>query len=84
MMERKNPHVHTADWRQGNTLTSTLLVMERGTPIRVISFSGREEDKETVIAVRKLLELVSSFPDHFDETTMFNGGQHAKVRYLFS
>jgi hypothetical protein len=37
-----------------------------------------------VIAVRKLLELVSSFPDHFDETTMFNGGQHAKVRYLFS
>jgi hypothetical protein len=47
-------------------------------------FSGREEDKETVIAVRKLLELVSSFPDHFDETTMFNGGQHAKVRFLFS
>lgn len=32
-----------------------------------------------MIAVREFLDLVSRFPDHFDETSMFNGGQHAKV-----
>jgi len=42
-------------------------------------FTGRkEEDKETVIAVRELLGLVGSFPDHFDETSMFNGGKQAQ------
>lgn len=42
-------------------------------------FTGREdEDKETVVAVRELLDLIQSFPDHFDETSMFTGGQHAQ------
>jgi len=42
-------------------------------------FTGRgEEDKETAIAVKELLNLVSSFPDHFDETSMFNGGVKAE------
>lgn len=42
-------------------------------------FTGREqEDKETVIAVKELLSLVKSFPDHFDETSMFTGGRQAE------
>jgi len=42
-------------------------------------FTGREgEDKETVIAVKELLSLINSFPDHFDETHMFAGGKQAK------
>ena len=32
------------------------------------------EDKETLIAVKELFNLFRSFPDHFDESTMFNGG----------
>jgi len=41
-------------------------------------FTGRqEEDKETVIAVKELLNLISSFKDHFDETSMFTGGLQA-------
>jgi len=41
-------------------------------------FTGREEeDAETAVAVKDLLELVSSFPDHYDETSMFNGGKQA-------
>jgi ERO1-like protein alpha len=32
------------------------------------------EDKDTLIAVKELFNLFRSFPDHFDETTMFNGG----------
>ena len=43
-------------------------------------FTGRqEEDKETVIAVKELLNLISSFKDHFDETSMFTGGLQADV-----
>jgi len=42
-------------------------------------FTGRSsEDKETVIAVKELLNLVQSFPDHFDETSMFTGGRQAE------
>jgi len=42
-------------------------------------FTGRlSEDKETVIAVKELLSLVQSFPDHFDETSMFTGGLQAE------
>jgi len=42
-------------------------------------FTGREaEDKETLIVVRELLNLISSFPDHFDETSMFTGGKQAE------
>ena len=43
-------------------------------------FTGREsEDKDTNIAVRELLSLIQTFPDHFDETSMFTGGKHAQV-----
>lgn len=42
-------------------------------------YTGRqEEDKETVIAVKELLSLVSSFPEHYDETSMFTGGTQAE------
>jgi len=42
-------------------------------------YTGREsEDKDTNIAVRELLNLIQSFPDHFDETSMFAGGSHAQ------
>lgn len=42
-------------------------------------YTGREsEDKDTNIAVRELLSLIQSFPDHFDETSMFTGGKHAQ------
>jgi len=48
-------------------------------------YTGREEeDKETVIAVKELLSLVSSFPEHFDETSMFTGGKLAEnLKYEF-
>ena len=31
------------------------------------------EDKDTLIAVKELFNLFRSFPDHFDETKLFNG-----------
>ncbi len=38
-------------------------------------YTGREEeDKETRIAVKELLSLMRTFPDHFDESAMFVGG----------
>ena len=44
-------------------------------------YTGREsEDKDTNIAVRELLNLIQSFPDHFDESSMFAGGKHAQVQ----
>ena len=45
----------------------------------ILYFAGRDDDAETGRAVQDLLNLVSSFPDHFDETSMFNGGKHANV-----
>ncbi len=37
-------------------------------------YTGREEeDKETQIAVKELLNLMRSFPDQFDESVMFSG-----------
>lgn len=48
-------------------------------------YTGREsEDKDTNIAVRELLSLIQTFPDHFDETSMFTGGKHAQVVEMFS
>ena len=48
--------------------------------MRNFPISGRkEEDQETVKAVKELLSLVSSFPEHFDETTWFSGGRQAEV-----
>ncbi len=38
---------------------------------------SEEEDKDTQIAVKELLNLMRSFPDHFDERVMFAGGQTA-------
>ena len=47
-------------------------------------YTGREsEDKDTNIAVRELLSLIQTFPDHFDETSMFTGGKHAQVVQQF-
>jgi len=41
-------------------------------------FTGREEeDQETARVVGEILQLVSSFPEHFDETSMFTGGRQA-------
>eukprot|EP00094_Tigriopus_californicus_P009935 TCALIF_09580-PA protein Name:"Similar to Ero1L Ero1-like protein (Drosophila melanogaster)" AED:0.14 eAED:0.14 QI:0/0/0.25/0.75/1/1/4/159/609 len=42
-------------------------------------FTGKdEEDKETQIAVKELLNLLRSFPDHFDETKLFSQGVVSK------
>ena len=37
-------------------------------------FGDADEDKATVEVVKKVIELVQSFPDHFDESGMFVGG----------
>lgn len=42
-----------------------------------------QEDKETVIAVKELLNLLRSFPDQFDETSMFNSGQELALKQEF-
>lgn len=36
-----------------------------------------EEDEEVRVAVTDLLKVIKTFPQHFNETTMFNGGQQA-------
>lgn len=42
-------------------------------------FTGNDdEDKDTLIAVKELLSLIKSFPDHFDETSLFSGGLQAQ------
>ncbi len=42
-------------------------------------FTGKEdEDKETQIAVKELLNLLRSFPDQFDESVMFSNGGGGK------
>ncbi len=47
-------------------------------------YTGRdEEDKETLIAVKELLNLMRSFPDHFDETTMFSGDNSLGLKREF-
>lgn len=50
-------------------------------------FTGSaEEDKDTQIAVKELLNLLKSFPDHFDETVMFNhaSGTEAGLKKEFT
>lgn len=43
-------------------------------------FTGNEEeDKDTQIAVKELLNLMRSFPDHFDESVMFSSSVNAKT-----
>ena len=44
-------------------------------------FTGNEkEDKETVIEVKELLNVIRSFPDQFDENEMFShGNQHERL-----
>jgi ERO1-like protein alpha len=37
-------------------------------------FGDAEEDKATLESVKKVIDLVQSFPDHFDESGMFVGG----------
>ncbi len=41
---------------------------------------AEEEDKDTQIAVKELLNLMRSFPDHFDERVMFAAGGHSAGR----
>ena len=41
-----------------------------------------EEDKETQIAVKEILNLMKSFPDQFDETSMFTSGQKLEMLTL--
>jgi ERO1-like protein alpha len=42
-------------------------------------FTGNsDEDKDTAIAVKELLSLVRSFPNHFDESSLFSGGSTAQ------
>ncbi|XP_014290880.1 ero1-like protein isoform X1 [Halyomorpha halys] len=42
-------------------------------------YTGREvEDKETLEAIIDILNVVRSFPEHFNESTMFNGGSQAQ------
>ncbi|XP_042856014.1 ero1-like protein isoform X3 [Penaeus japonicus] len=41
-------------------------------------YTGNEsEDKDVLKAVEDLLTVVKSFPEHFDESSMFSGGQQA-------
>lgn len=42
-------------------------------------YTGNEgEDWDTKLAVKDLLGIIKSFPEHFDETNMFIGGEPAK------
>ena len=43
---------------------------------------NEEEDKETQIAVKEVLNLMKSFPDQFDETTMFKSGNKLEMLKL--
>jgi len=43
---------------------------------------NEEEDKETQIAVKEVLNLMRSFPDQFDETSMFTSGQKLEMLTL--
>ena len=43
---------------------------------------NEEEDKETSIAVKEILNLIKSFPDQFDETSMFTSGQKIEMLTL--
>ena len=45
-------------------------------------FGDADEDAATVEVVKKVVELVQSFPDHFDESGMFVGGSE-KVPNIF-
>ncbi len=42
-----------------------------------------EEDKDTQIAVKELLNLMRSFPDQFDERVMFSGRQKSSLKEEF-
>ncbi|XP_044256756.1 ero1-like protein isoform X1 [Tribolium madens] len=48
-------------------------------------YTGNEnEDWDTQLAVKDLLNVVQKFPDHFNETTMFSGSEQAeKLKYEF-
>ena len=46
-------------------------------------FTGNdEEDKETRIAVKEVLNLMRSFPDQFDESSMFKSGKKTEMQAL--
>ncbi|XP_044741610.1 ero1-like protein isoform X2 [Chrysoperla carnea] len=42
-------------------------------------FTGNElKDEDVRAAIKDLLQVIRSFPEHFNESTMFNGGQQAQ------
>lgn len=46
-------------------------------------YTGNEqEDKETLIAVKEVLNLMKAFPDQFDETSMFKSGNEQEMLVL--
>ncbi|XP_057318709.1 ero1-like protein [Microplitis mediator] len=43
-------------------------------------YTGNDsEDDDTKMAIKDILQVVKSFPDHFNESLMFNGGSQAKL-----
>lgn len=48
-------------------------------------YTGNESnDWDTKMAIKDLLSIIKSFPDHFDETTMFRNSEQAqKLKYEF-
>ncbi|XP_035741954.1 ero1-like protein [Vespa mandarinia] len=43
-------------------------------------YTGNDvDDKETRLAIDDVLQIVQSFPEHFNETVMFSGGIHAQI-----
>ncbi|XP_014224509.1 ero1-like protein [Trichogramma pretiosum] len=43
-------------------------------------YTGNQiEDKDTRLAINDILNIVSSFPEHFNESVMFNGGSEAQL-----
>ena len=43
-------------------------------------FGNAKEDKETIESVKNFVELVKSFPEHFDESGMFAGGAEMVIK----
>ncbi|KAK0170198.1 hypothetical protein PV328_010787 [Microctonus aethiopoides] len=59
-----------------------LRALNKATPYleREEYYTGNDEnDDETRVAVKNILEVIKSFPEHFDESVMFNGGSQAQL-----
>ncbi|XP_012277627.1 ero1-like protein [Orussus abietinus] len=43
-------------------------------------YTGNEsDDEDTRLAIKDILQVIKSFPDHFNESVMFNGGVQAQL-----